>query len=157
MALLAKNDWRLVDLPRSRGICHGERGLLLMVTMERLVRPEKNLGGMDVKLLVSRKIPWRSGRSAREGKGPDSLLFCRERVLREESVLRSGGREPERDLELRLMVTTRPDLHSMLLHLQGSGPDQPRGVGERSFASFCITEASSAIEREKKRTRWRRR
>lgn len=147
------NDWRLVDLPRSRGICQGEKEFSLMVTVVRLGRLEKKVAGMEVKLLDSRRISCRLARFAREGKGPDSLLFWRERVLREESLLRSGGREPERDLALRLMATTRPDSQSMLRHEQGSGPDQPEGVGERSFARFCITAASSAMEREKKMRR----
>lgn len=138
--------------------------LSLRLIVCKLVRPEKKSEGMEVKLLVSRKTCWREERFAKVGKGPERELRWREMDWRLESWLRVEGREPERDLEGRLMAVTRLEVsHLMPDQLQGFAPVQSEGEVERVVANLVITAASSAEvrvrrEREMKRVeRGRRR
>lgn len=72
--------------------------LSLMLKVCKLGRPRKKSGGMEVKLLESRKTSWREVRLEREGMSPERELDWRARILRWVSWLRSVGRVPERDL-----------------------------------------------------------
>lgn len=128
-----------------------------MLRVWRLVRPTKKSGGMEVKLLPSRKRSWSEVRLAREGRSPESLLPWRARVWSWESWLRSEGRVPVRDWDRRVIEVTLLELsHDTPGHLQTSPPDvQPDG--DRASLSSFIIAASSAVVKEKRVRRKRRR
>lgn len=73
LALLANKEARLVDSERCSGILQGCRlGFTLMLNVCKLLRPRRNSGGTEEKLLLSRKTLWRDVRFERDGRGPES-------------------------------------------------------------------------------------
>lgn len=127
-----------------------------MLKFCKLLRPKKKSGGMEVKLLVSRVTCSRRVRLAKVGKSPERKLRWTARLLSWESWLMSGGRVPVRDLEAMFMDVTRLDLSQFIpSHVQKSVPVQVVGAGERVLAKLCITAASSAAVKERRRKKVR--
>ena len=90
---------------------------------------------------------------AREGRGPESELPWRERVVSWVRVPRSEGKVPVRDWEAKLMEVTRL-LPSQLtfFHLQQSVvEDQPLGAVPKEARSLAMAAESSAYERVRKK------
>ena len=80
------------------GMVQGVRlWFLLKVKVCRRVSPWKKPEGMEEKLFLSRKRHWREVRLAREGIGPESERFWRERMVSRVRVPRSEGTVPVRD------------------------------------------------------------
>lgn len=79
----ASIEFRVVESERVSGRVHGGRlGFWPMSKICKLVRPERNGDGTEVKLLESRLSRWREVRPEREGKEPERWFRWRERDMR---------------------------------------------------------------------------